>query len=253
MEKQYTIKAIYSNEADEKFINDFCFACNTAFGDGAMPKETFEKKFLANIYGPSIVCVCYDEEGNTAGARALWRNDIEGKVAYQPCDTCVLKEHRRQGLFEKMTFEALAMTEEGAIIYNYPNENSRRLYLKLGWELYGELKPRFYKKKAYALEHPEMMSDEYYNWWILGARGTENKYRKVGKKYFWVKDYGRFMQSIVAEISEKTALTMKKASRKPLLYWSEKHTWYSKKKESRFIVHKGNDKVKIPTWKMDVI
>ena len=174
VQKNYEIKVILSTEADESFVNDFCFVCNGAFGENAMTPTLFKKKYIDNVYGESVLCVAYDEKKAPAGARALWRNDIAGVCAYQPCDTCVLKEHRRQGLFEKMTFAAIEKTNEGAVIYNYPNDNSRGLYLKLGWTVYAELKPRFWKgEKAYLSEHPEEMSAEYYDWWIKNEK--ENK------------------------------------------------------------------------------
>lgn len=253
-QKNYKLKVILSSEADEKFIEDFCLVCNAAFGEGAMTSELFKKKYTDNIYGDSVLCVAYSEENTPAGARALWRNDIAGVCAYQPCDTCVLKEHRRQGLFEKMTFAALDRTIEGAVIYNYPNDNSRRLYLKLGWTIYAELRPRLWKgNKVYLSEHPEEMSKAYYDWWIKNESDSRNKVRKISGSYYLVRDYGRLFQIVVAKIPESISLTLDKADKKLLLYWSDKKCIYNKKRESRFIVKKGDADVKIPSWKMDVI
>lgn len=253
-ERKYTVKAIFSNEADEKFIDDFSFACKSAVGPGAMSREKFAKKFIDNIYGPSVVCVCYSEDGTVAGARALWRNDVDGKTSYQPCDTCVLKEHRKQGLFERMTFDALELCGDEAVIYNYPNDNSRRLYLKLGWEIYAELKPSFWKgSKVYKSLNPEVMTKEYYDWWIKYRNNPNDRYCKKGNEYYLVRSYGRFFNIVVAPITEEIAKMLEKAENRLLLYWSDKVSLYNKKKESRFIVKKGGDGVKIPSWKMDVI
>lgn len=245
------IKAIWSDKADEKFISDFCYACNSAFGDGAMNKNIFIRKYIENIYGRSILCVCYDDKNQVAGARAFWRNDVEGKTAYQPCDTCVLSEYRRQGLFEKMTDAAMNLTEIDSVIYNFPNNNSRHLYLKHGWSVYGEFKPKFwFAYNAYHAEHPELMTQEYFNWWL---NNKDFSYRKIGGHYFLIRNYGSFFQIVVAEISEETALQLPKGTLRLLLFWSVNKTIYNKNKESKIIVYKYNDAIKIPVWKMDVI
>lgn len=254
VQKNYELRVIKSGEADEKFVEEFCFVCNATFGEGAMTPELFKKKYTDNIYGDSVLCVAYSEENVPAGARALWRNDIAGVCAYQPCDTCVLREHRRQGLFEKMTFAALEKTEEGAVIYNYPNGNSRRLYLKLGWTVYAELKPRFWNgEKAYLREHPEEMSEEYFNWWIKNESDNKNKAKKIGNSYYIVRNYGRLFQIVLARVPESVAINLDKADNRLLLYWSEKKCFYNKKRESRIIVKKAKADIRIPSWKMDVI
>jgi hypothetical protein len=249
--EKYQIKAILSDKADEKFISDFCYACNTTFGEGAMSRSVFDKKFIDNIYGNSILCVCYDLDGNVAGARAFWRNDVEGKLAYQPCDTCVLKEYRRQGLFEKMTDAAIKLTEADSVEYNFPNDNSRHLYFKHGWSVYGVFKPKLLLSyKAYHLEHDEIMSQEYFNWW-LNNRGFSCT--KLYGHYFLIKNYGRFFHIVVAEITAKTASLLPKATPKLLLFWSLKKTFYNKNKETKIVVFNSKYHIHIPLWKMDVI
>lgn len=253
MEKVYSFKTFFSHQIDENFKRDFCLVCNAAFGKGAMTEELFERKFLQNIYGSSVLCVCYDEEGTPAGARALWRNDVDGHIAYQPCDTCVLKEHRRHGLFEQMTAAAVALAGENVLIYNYPNDNSRHLYLKLGWSIFAEFKPRIWNGYAnYQKEHPEAMSADYYNWWIQNREG-ECFYREVGGKFFWVKNYGKWFQMIAAEISKDAIKSMKKAPSRPLVYWSSEKKRYNINRESFIVLFKNCVDIKIPTWKMDVI
>ena len=74
----------WTNDLDEKFIADFLYVQNEVFGCGT--REEFKRQFEENIYGKSIVVVVYLDDKPVA-ARALWRNDIEGKEAYQPGST----------------------------------------------------------------------------------------------------------------------------------------------------------------------
>ena len=153
-----------------------------------------------------------------------------------------------------MTYDALELVGEDAIIYNYPNENSRRLYLKLGWSIYAELKPSFWKgTKAYNQLHCEAMTKDYYDWWMKHRNNPNDRYCQKGTEYYLVRPYGRFFNIVVCAVTEDVAKQLKKADNRLLLYWSDKVSLYNRKKESRFIVKKGGDGVKIPSWKMDVI
>lgn len=262
MENRYELRVILSSEADESFQGDFCAVCNAVFGEGSMTLALFRKKYVDNIYGDSVLCVAYSQDGEPAAARALWRNDVAGRQAYQPCDTCVLKKHRRQGLFEKMTFAALEKVSKiegshGPVVYNYPNDNSRGLYLKLGWTVAAEYKPRLWAGgKVYSAEHPEILSEQYYNWWLDNGNPSKNRIRKIAGSHYLVRDYGRLFQIVIARIPESVACKLEKASKRPLLFWSEKKCFYNSRRESRIVVRKvdkADADIKIPVWKMDVL
>ena len=95
-----------------------------------MNESEFNRKYIKNIYGDSILVVVYSNSIPVA-ARAFWRNDINGKRVYQPVDTCVTQQFRRRGIFAKMTNIALKMIKEEDIVYNFPNKNSYPQYIKL--------------------------------------------------------------------------------------------------------------------------
>lgn len=251
---EYIFNIVPSSQIDGKMIDDFCSVCSEAFGSD-MRIDDFRRKYLDNPYGDSILCVVYDEDGTPAAARALWRNDIGGRTAYQPCDTCVLKQYRRQGLFEKMTFAAIEKMEPGAVIYNYPNDNSRRLYLKLGWQVNGEYKPRFWRGyKAYHMEHSEIMTDTYFSWWLQGSRDSRYSWVKKADKYLLVKNRGKYFRMVTAEISKETADKLPKASGfRLLMYWSKEMKRYNQNHESFIVLSRGEGNVVAPIWKMDVI
>ena len=88
MEENIVYDCRWSGELDDKFIDDFRSMCSTVFNYDFTIGE-FNRKFVDNIYGKSLLVVVY-VNGKPCAARALWRNDINGKEAYQPGDACVL-------------------------------------------------------------------------------------------------------------------------------------------------------------------
>jgi hypothetical protein len=63
-------------------------------------------------------------------------------VAGQAIDTFVHPAHRKRGVFKALTIRALAEAKQNGyqFIFNFPNENSFPLYLKLGWHFAGRLR-----------------------------------------------------------------------------------------------------------------
>jgi len=166
-----------SSTEKEYFIKVF----NTVFNMN-YTMEWFDWKYIKNIYGDSYIVLAYHNE-KAIGARAFWRNDIDGYKCYQPCDTAVLKEYRGLGIFTKMTVLALDNTK-GAFIYNYPNENSRPGYIKLGWKInkYFYLKPVLNKSK---LENEcKYIEDEYLKWRFADSPMSKfSYYERKGQSY----------------------------------------------------------------------
>ena len=249
---EYRIVVKKSKELTNTEINHFCFVCSEVFGIN-MHDDYFVRKYIDNPYGDSVVCLAYDSLGNPVAARAFWRNDIDGVEAYQPCDTGVLSNHRKQGLFETMTKKALEFLSPNSFIYNFPNNNSRRLYIKLGWKTYGEYRPRFWKNyQAYHNEHPEMMSKLYFDWWAEREK-QKFEYIKMQHKYFLVRRYGRFFYIVVAEIDNEIVQQINKARLRPLLYWSVKRTFYNRNREIFYVLYNSTLTHKIPIWKIDAL
>ena len=155
----------WSDEVDDQFIRDFIVTENAVFQCN-YTEELFMKKYVNNIFGKSIVEVVY-LDGQPVAARGLWRNDLGGKKAYQPGDTCVTEVCRGKGIFTEMTKRSLAMTEEGDLIYNFPNQNSYPGYMKMGWKLVGEYRlALFMGNQRYFKEHPQKMDVTYADWWL---------------------------------------------------------------------------------------
>lgn len=238
----------WSDKADEKLINDYNLLQNTVFQNN-YNKELFKRKYLDNIYGPSIIIVVYSND-KPIGARAFWRNDINGIEAYQPGDVCVLEECRGRGVFTEMTKRAIAMLEEGAIIYTYPNSNSFPAHLKMGNKLVASYYPRLFSHNKYQEEHKMMLDKDYVDWWFSSS--DRIKHIQRNNSYYLVIDYGLpLMYIVLAEVEKDVAKKFPKSCFGIYFYRSTKTTFYNKRKRPLYIVCKDNNISYIPTWKVD--
>lgn len=106
----------------------------------------FEWKYGAEnpyVDEPAIFVAYRDDD--LVGARSFFALRMavgdETRLALQPSDAMVHPDHRRQGLFSRMTTDALSRyADRGpAFCFNFPNPNSLPGNLKLGWEVVGDL------------------------------------------------------------------------------------------------------------------
>ena len=155
----------WSDKTDDQFINDYNLLQDIVFKNN-YDTQLFKKKYLQNIYGPSIIIVVY-HIGKPIGARAFWRNDILGQEAYQPGDVCVLEEYRGRGIFTEMTNRAFAMLPTDSVMYTYPNNKSFPAHLKMGNKLMASYYPRLFSYNKYRREHSIKMDNAYAQWWLL--------------------------------------------------------------------------------------
>lgn len=213
------IIAKISSELDDKMIEDFISLQNTVFSKNKYDRNRFLKKYTDNVYGPSVIVVAYDN-GVGVGARSFLRNDIGEKLAYQPCDTCVLESHRRKGLFSMMTLKALNSVPKESLIYNFPNKNSLPGYLKLGWKIsyFKKFKILISGKSLKEVEKIDSLTKK----WMLSDIKKESDlfYTKKRKKFYLImkRRYNRYW--IVGEISESDTVNLRKAKFPLLLVYS---------------------------------
>lgn len=241
----------WSIQVDEKFINDFITVENEVFQNG-YTKELFNRKYLDNIYGKSVVEVVYID-GVPSAARGLWRNDINGRESYQPGDTCVTEACRGKGVFTEMTKRSIAMLPEDALIYNFPNQNSFPGYMKMGWNLVKEYGFALFSKKQYFAEHPDKMEKIYAQWWLPANDGL--MYTKKGNDYFLVRKMSKpFCYRVVTCVDKEVAEKMPKASLGLFFYRSTRKTFYNSKMGLPLHVVSKDDNINyIPVWKIDVL
>jgi len=240
----------WSDQLDDAFIQDFLQTANAVFG-GGFTKELFQKKYLDNIYGNSVVTVVYMDKKPVA-ARGLWRNDLHETVAYQPGDTCVTEVCRGKGIFTEMTKRSMELPPQDSLVYNFPNQNSYPGYIKMGWSLVKEYGiALFAGAKGYLNEHPSKMDKAYADWWLSEDSGFYAM--KSGGESFLVKPMRKFCYRVVACVEEEVAERFPKMPLGICFYRSEKKTFYNKKLGLPLHVVSKENLDYIPIWKIDAI
>jgi GNAT superfamily N-acetyltransferase len=110
---------------------------------GTATDEWFAWKYEENPYVDHVPIYVAEHEGTIVGARPFLalRMSVGGRpcLALQPCDTMVHPDHRRQGVFSRMTERAIERYEhEYPFFFNFPNEQSLPGNLKFGWQIVTE-------------------------------------------------------------------------------------------------------------------
>ena len=251
---EYVIKIIESSKMSTREINDFIMVQREVFPKANMQFEDFKLKFLDNIFGDSFIALAYSDDV-PAGARAFWRNDINGKKAYQPSDTAVRKDFRRQGLFVKMTIPILDKLTEGEIVYNFPNENSYPQYMKLGWKDFKIQYTRLFTISSYRREEPNSIPNDYFIWWIKPHLTEQYGYVNIFDNYFLVRRISNKGKYIVfGQLEKECALDLPLEHPILMVYQSAHCPIYNLRgKIACKIVYKCDTKPQsIPSWKTDV-
>ncbi|WP_290811691.1 GNAT family N-acetyltransferase [Halovivax sp.] len=112
--------------------------------------DWFRWKYVENPVADHVPIVVARRDGDLIGARSFLpvRVAVDGveRVAYQPCDTMVHPDHRRQGVFTRMNEAAIERYAAGepAFFFNFPNGRSKPGNLKLGWREVGTV-PMYYR------------------------------------------------------------------------------------------------------------
>ncbi|WP_324758939.1 GNAT family N-acetyltransferase [Haloarcula sp. GH36] len=116
----------------------------------------FAWKYKENPYIDHVAMMVGVFEETIVGARPFFALPVsvngEHEVALQPGDTMVHPDHRRQGLFTRMTEQAIERyAGDHPFFFNFPNHRSRSGYLKLDWEPVSE------RLSYYRVENPESL------------------------------------------------------------------------------------------------
>ena len=107
-------------------------------------ERLFAWKHEENAFGPSPAWVACDAD-RIAGFRVLmrWRFVEQGRVvhAVRAVDTATHPDYQGRGIFTRLTRRALdELADEGVgFVFNTPNDQSRPGYLKMGWQVVGQL------------------------------------------------------------------------------------------------------------------
>lgn len=140
---EYTIRAFRPDD-----VAGFLRLFSTVFGDNG--RDWFMWKYRMNPYVGHIPIIVAEQDSEIVGARPFYALQMaingEHHLALQPCDTMVHPDHRRNGLFTRMTECAIDRYQSGepAFFFNFPNHLSLPGYLKLGWQRVRQI-PRCYR------------------------------------------------------------------------------------------------------------
>ncbi|ADD04929.1 GNAT family acetyltransferase [Natrialba magadii ATCC 43099] len=112
----------------------------------------FRWKFERNPFVDHVPIIVAERGGELVGARSFFaqpvRNGETVFPAFQPCDTMVHSDHRRQGLFGRMNELALeryaGQAQDPAFCFNFPNEHSKQGNINHGWRDVGSV-PMYYR------------------------------------------------------------------------------------------------------------
>ena len=110
---------------------------------GRRTPEFFEWKHLRNPFGRSFMLVA-EAHGRIVGLRAFmrWRFKAEEETieAVRAVDTATHPEYQGRGIFSRLTLTSIdELRSQAALVFNTPNDKSRPGYLKMGWEVVGNL------------------------------------------------------------------------------------------------------------------
>lgn len=122
--------------------------------------DWFEWKYVSDPYLSHVPITVAERGGEIVGAQAYlpcrirWGNDTA--LALQPTDAVVHPDHRRQGLYSRITREAIDfyVDREPAFFYNFPNEAALHAQEKLGWSAVTEVANYYRLQRATELVDP---------------------------------------------------------------------------------------------------
>lgn len=125
--------------------------------------DWFEWKYRENPYVDRTPLFVVHNDDQVVGARPFMafemRTNGRTALALQPSDTMVHPDHRRRGIFTRMTEHAIEYYQgtDVEFFFNFPNEASLPGYEKLGWRRIDD------KRTYYRVQHPESLAPEYIN------------------------------------------------------------------------------------------
>ena len=140
---------------------DNTFADLQRTGDTQRRQDFWYWKYRNSPFGEAAVQTIR-LDSRLAAAGCLWPIKLSWAerdfLALQACDTVVSSDFRRLGLFGKLNQarQRYAQEQQVDLIFNFPNANSLRGYLKSGWQLVGRVPWLVRVMKPAALIHDFM-------------------------------------------------------------------------------------------------
>lgn len=130
-------------DADEPEVLALLGAALGGGPTGTRSRAFFRWKHMRNPFGRSLMLLA-EERGRIVGVRAFmrWRfmAGDETLTAVRAVDTATHPEFQGRGIFTRLTLAAVEeLRADTDLIFNTPNEKSLPGYLKMGWQIVGQV------------------------------------------------------------------------------------------------------------------
>ena len=232
------------------FIDDFLYVVNSVWGREEDYK-LFEKRYIENPYGRSLLTVVY-KEGKPVATDAMWRNDILDVQAYQTIDTCTVESCRGKGLFRSITQKELDILGD-VLVYGFPNLHSKPGYIKFGWKVLHNRRMRIMLSgDGFEETCPCVIDESYAQWYLSSMRNRIFSYRWRRRHYLVLPTSRRRLVLAIGGCNEKTASLFEPVKGYPLIIYSPQPYVEDEHKQGSVVVmnHRGEH---IPLWKCDAL
>ena len=169
-----TLLLEWSGEITDRHAQDFCDVCNAVFYDHFDLDYMRRKYYEPNIYGKSFIVVIY-KDNKPIAAQGAWRNDLDGKIAFQLCDFVTLPEARKGGYILDLSHyitEEIRKYFPEAIIYGYPGEMAYRICIASGSIVTEHYAHIFTGTNSHFLENIPVIDDMYAETFMLKRKNV---------------------------------------------------------------------------------
>lgn len=216
----------WSGEITDKHAQDFCDVCNAVFLYH-FDLDYMHRKYDENVCGKSFIMVVYKNDKPIA-AWGGWRNDINGRTAFQMCDFVTLPEARKGGYIVDMNYcvhDEIGKLYPQAITYGFPGSMAWRVSIAFGNAVVPLYVRIYHGITKDFTENMPFIDDTYVENWLVKNKNA--RIIKLGGRYYFVR-HGVMKgfipyRIILGEISSKYKDSFRRAGRlRPLLYYSRK-------------------------------
>lgn len=242
--KNFIIKAKYSNEISDNDIEDFLKSFNKIY-NSTNSKKWFKNKYQDNLYGNSLILMCYRNDECIA-TQCFFRNDINGEKAFQSADSTVSEEYRGLGIFSKLIETGQEILGKEQYIYGFPNNNSLKTFIHKSWYIHKRKRYTFFKSSLISMV--PFIEQEYLEI-ILKINSNKIFYINKNNRYYLIMRRKYNLYIILGEISKEYSIKFKKACFPILFIYSK----LGKIGNGMVLVENYKKNIEIPIYKMDTL
>ena len=173
----------WSDGITDKSARDFCDTANAVFMDH-FDLDYMRRKYQPNIYGSSLIAIIYKDDVPVA-VEGAWRNDVNGRPAFQICDTATLPSMRKRGYntaIAKALISEIKRVYPDALVYRFSGPMSYRMAEHLGFARTLRYARIYHGETLDFLENMPVIDDAYVDAFLLNKNDlfVKQSYRVGG-------------------------------------------------------------------------